>query len=342
MPIGYITLFLCLILWKLDALANPIWKSLTFINGCTTYDFDGKNLRNFPGQFCIFLDDGTILSASEKSLKRISKDKEVAWEILGHFHHQMNLSHDGKRILALSSEVISDKSGPSRDDVFLVISLEGKIIYKQSGLEVLKFNNQMPLNWPANPPWRDQLKVKFDKGHFNSIHEIPKIENPNTADFMKEGNVIVNSLSLGTFVLSPDLKRVLYAKKNPFSLNHQVHDVQATTDGNFLLFNNLVYGSKFSAKFSAIQKYDPVTGTVNFEFIANPKTLFYSPACGGVQMLDKDHVLFSHMILGAFIYSLKEKVVVASFPGAMGIGQKFIITQEVRARNLSKFFSREK
>jgi hypothetical protein len=47
-----------------------------------------------------------------------------------------------------------------------------------------------------------------------------------------------------------------------------------------------------------------------FKFKSNPESTFYSWYCGGVQKLDEDTVLFSHLLTGTYLYSIKQKKII--------------------------------
>jgi hypothetical protein len=208
--------------------------SLQLQKNCQIFSLKGEALRIVPGDLCLFLDDGSFVSSTDRYLRFFSKSDEVVWEHRGHFHHQMNFSEDRKRILALSSAF----EGTIRQDKFLILDFKGRVLHtlttdsllQQAGLPGLE-------GFFFIPSWKSEKETS----HFNSIYEIPPLVASNLPSYLKEGNVIVNSLDLGFFILSPDLQTVLYHARFPNSFAHRVHDVQVTQDGHFIYFNNNLF-----------------------------------------------------------------------------------------------------
>lgn len=327
------------------------WKDLHLINGCTLYSTSGKQLRLFPGSYCIFFEDGKFLSATESALRLFNKKNEVVWEIPGHFHHQLNLSSDRKRILTLSSELVETPQGPVRTDVILVISLDGKVLHRQSGVEIMKQAKQESINFFMANQLAEIFKTKIENTHFNSVYEIPKITNKNVPSYIKEGNIIVNGLVLGIHILSPDLKTVLFQKKFDTSYNHWVHDVQVKSNGNVIYFNNIdaipgkplypiiLSGQNPENYSSSVQELDPLMKKIIFNFSASPKSLFFSWVCGSVQELSSDILLFTHYLNGAYIYSKSKKTTLATVPGTNADYHRIVPSQQVKAQDLTAFLS---
>ncbi len=114
------------------------------------------------------------------------------------------------------------------------------------------------------------VKADIETSHFNSIYEIPENKGGKKSRFLKAGNLIVNSTGIGIFILSPDLSEVLYEKSYSHSLRNEIHDVQVTPDGLFLIFNNTVNDPLTSYKYSAIQKFDPVSEKLIFDYPNGP------------------------------------------------------------------------
>ncbi|MFL5783859.1 MAG: hypothetical protein ACJ76H_04555 [Bacteriovoracaceae bacterium] len=321
---------------KLELTSSPDLEKLWVQNGCYLYT-NKKNLKSYPGMYCVFLPDGSFLSANEQSLKKISPKQEVLWEVPGHYHHQLNLSPDGQRIYALSSEVVVRNKIAERDDVLMILDLNGKILRRVNSTTIVRSVGGEPLNW-YKPVELAVVKATIETTHFNSFYEIPENAYSATVPWMKAGNLIVNSIKLGIFVLSPDLSHVLSHHLIPHE--NQLHDVQVTPDGNFLIFNNWAQSTDGN-RFSAIQKYDPVTKKITTLFEASPKETFYSPACGGVQELG-DLIFFNHITGGGFIWSVPEQKLIKSFQGYNGKRQALTPMQQLKLVDVGEFFKNSK
>lgn len=315
-----------------DPLANASLYTLWIQNGCTLYRND--IIKHFPGERCIFLEDGRLISSTKKEIRMFSPSKEVLWEVKGHFHHQLHLSVDKQRILTLSSTAVKRGKKIFRDDVIVVFQLDGRILSSESiyphlvakGIKTLESINQSKLL---------EFEADFESSHLNSIYEIPENAFSEKIPWLQTGNIIVNSLRLGVFIFSPDLKKILHHKVFPFSRWHSVHDVQITPDGEYLLFNNKVSDAT-EARISAIQKFNDPENRMTFDFRASPQEMFYSPVCGGVQEVG-DIIFFSHVITGGFFYSKRKKTIIYSIPGFYG--QELINnpTQELKLVDVESF-----
>lgn len=309
-------------------------------NGCIL--FRHKETRVFPGDMCLFFDDGTFISATLTEIRKYNKDKTISWERPGLYHHQINFSHDKKRILALGSEVIIRNTIPERDDLFLVIDVDsGNVLHEKKSEQLLSEAKLAPLALTKYPMLK-QLGVQRETSHFNSISEVPE-NSGNKTPYLKPGTIVVNSKSLGIFFLSPDLKTLLHQiKLLSVSRDHSVHDVQVTKSGEIIFFNNRANDDRVPYPFSAIQKYDPVKKKITFNFSPEPKAFFFSPVRGGVQQINDDLIFFSHVTNGGYLYSTKKKTVektVPLLPNDIGNIQK---SQQLRLVDVTKFLENSK
>ncbi len=315
-------------------------QGFTLVNGCRLFALTGEAVGSFPGTMCIFLPDGSFISGSDTHLRFFSKNDEILWEIPGHFHHQLNLSPDGKKILALSSDV----SGSERIDRFLVLNLKGTVLHSQTALPLLKATNSSRLNFLISKP---VAGLKVEATHFNSIYEIPKLVGSNLPAYLREGNIIVNSTFLGVFILSPDLQKVLHHMTFKNSRLHNVHDVQVTRRGNFLYFNNMVdsgqlhffqvSGPSLPDLWSSVNELDPRTGKLIHLFEATPRHIFYSSVSSNVQEVTDDIWLFTHFMNGTYFYSKSRRELFLAVPGTHYTSTGFMPTQQVRAERLIEF-----
>ena len=201
----------------------------------------------------------------------------------------------------------------------------------------MKQKNVFPLN-AAGERILTVVGADIETSHFNSIYEVPENLYSATVPFMRAGNIIVNSLSLGLFILTPDFEKVLYHRRFSFSDRHTVHDVQITPEGEILFFNNDNLTNKgLRVYHSAIQKYDPVKEVMTFEYTAKEKELFFSPSCGGVQD-HKDYIFFSRLMSGGLVYSKKRKEIVLGIPGVPHDPTEFRPTQQLKIIDPREFF----
>ncbi len=180
------------------------WESLYLQNGCSVFSFPTKP-KFYPGELCIFLDDGTFISAGAKGIRRFNRDQSTMWEVSGHYHHQINLTSDKNRILSLVSETTVRGKLRERDDVFIIHDLKtGKVLHRRLAWDVLAEKKIPSINWRESIILKE-ANADLENSHFNSFYEIPQNAQALKAAYLKPGNLILNSMELGIIILSPDL-----------------------------------------------------------------------------------------------------------------------------------------
>lgn len=284
---------------------------------------------------CIFLDDGRIVSATDQMIRVFSPDEEILWEKNGNYHHQLNLTPDGKSILAISSDIQEEKGEIVRYDHFVNFDLDGEVLRENSIRVMADDLLDHKVSQVFQGPFQNSTR---ERSHFNSIYEIGEVK-PNTAyPGIKKGNFIANSLFLGIFILSADFKKILHRFKIPGSVYHLIHDVQVLPNGNILLFNNQRKSSDSTYPESAMQEIDPVTLNPVYSYSGEKGVPLYSSHCGGVQKLDEEFYLYSHMLNGNYIVSRKTgKIVKSIFEPSITVG-RITPVQNLRLVKLSEKF----
>jgi len=291
--------------------SQKIWNQLHYVDGCRVYDSQGKLMRDFPGRYCLFLDDGRFIS-SGKNLILFDRDRSKVWEIPGHFHHQMNFTRDKKHILVLSSEVETINEKQVRADVFLKISLKGEIVARLSTKKIFEDHKIQPISWPFVSSG-SSLKADLEISHFNSIYEIGSNRLEKSDRRFAAGNILINSAGVGAFILDAAMTKSLYFSKFPQSDGHRVHDLQLTEDGEFFFFNNHNSDQK-RGPYSSIDFMDPIRLVTRKRFTTKPKEFFYAPIRGSAKMIDADLILVSDSIRGKFIISKSKMELVHANP----------------------------
>ena len=299
-------------------------------------------IKSFPGTACIFLEDGRFFSATVDEIKLINKDLSVLWSHKGHFHHQMNQSLDKKKFLVMTSNVLKEKHGLTREDKLMIVDLDGRIMHSTTSSEIYQQLKHSPYLRDAEPMLKGLLNVTHEITHLNSFYEIPPNKLEKKLSYMKAGNFIVNGREDGIFFLSPDLKKVLHFMSYKGALSHRVHDVQVLPNGHLLLFNNFVAGYDRFHRQSAIQEISPVDQKVVFSYQANPGVFFFVSTGGSVQKLNDDLYLFTHSLISTHVYSKSKKNVILTLDethmspsSPLGIRP----TLQVKASDLSSFLS---
>ena len=297
------------------------WEGFELQNACHIFNMKGETIKTFPGNYCQFLDDGSYISATGTELSLFTKNREQKWKIKGNFHHQVNFSQSKNEILVLSTLPIKRGKKTLYEDHFLIVDLNGKIIKEIRSSELIKQLGSL----------KDFSPTQIT--HFNSFYDIPSQSVDGLPSYVKEGNYIINAMDIGLIFLASDFKTILHHEK--FGL-HQIHDAQVLSNGKLLYFNNVASPS-MDNPFSAIEEFDLLTQRKTVLFESNPKQMFFSPFRGGVQELDKDTILFSHILAGTYIYDLKKKEIILNEFKTHLFQDTFYPAQQVKARNLKKF-----
>ena len=285
-----------------DTQEQKDWKQKQIVAGFKIFRTNGELIKAFPGEMCIFLNDGRFLSASDQSLSMYNLDSSIAWKIAGHFHHQINLSLDKKTILAIASENINENQKMVRYCVLMQIDLDGQIIHRLSTKKIIDDLKLKPMTWPSY--WDKSFPSDIEATHFNSFYEVPP--QIKSLKFLSGGEFVANSLELGTFVIAKDFSRAIDHFYVESSIQNNIHDVQIDKFGRIVYFNNL-RKSQSGSQYSTVEILDLKTKKNVFEFQANPKEMFFSPACGGVQILEDQRLLISTRLSGYFIYNMRRK-----------------------------------
>jgi hypothetical protein len=284
-------------------------KELHHVIECSIYNQNGELLQRFPGALCVFLPDGSYVSAhhADHSLMRVSRDGLPLWRQTVQVHHQMNLDASGKRLLLLTSSVHRHLGKKMRFDAVEMRDLDGKLLARFDSFDqrehLLKLSGK-----PRDFFWRDDSGtlpgVHYEFSHANSIYEISENAAAATIPAFAKGGFILNVNALGLVViLDRDLKKILWSlKRQP---NHSGvsnwHDVQVTAAGRLLIYDNYAFDPLEKTGFhSAIVEYDPLKNTYQTLY---QKPGFAAENFGGVQRVG-DHLLISDMSEGGKAFEL--------------------------------------
>lgn len=315
------------------------WKSYHLVSGCSIYDFQGHLVRRFVGDYCLYLDDGRVVSRTISSLTMYDKNSSPLWTLKGFFHHQMSMTQDGEKILAIGGLSKTIKDQKAKIDRLLVISLKGEILHETTSDHLIKQVLKEYNLRKSHQEMTENLGTSQEISHFNSIYEIPKLIPKDDHPFFKEGHIIVNGLHDGVFILSPDLKVLKHHSMLPLAHDHLIHDAQILPNGNMIFFNNMVKESTTNGPSSAVQEYNFSTQKVIHHISAEPSQFFFSRIAGSVQKLDEEHFLFTHYLLGTYIYSVKKKTIIHYLLQTHIIDRDLKYTQQVKAVNLTTFLT---
>ncbi len=282
--------------------SEPISDLEHFVVGCEISDQNFRRLRVFFGDMCIFLEDGSYISGSERGVSLVLANGTVAWQrsdILP--HHQINLSNDGKSVLILNYERVPDFiCGITKSVSFVVLNLKSGATEREYSVWKRKEYFYKELNFHLG---RSQIQppsnVECFYGHMNSFYEVPSNSNQNKFEYLKPGNYIVNGSGGHILFFDHLMTKIVYKMKTSDLFEGDLHDVQVTGEGKILVYSNL--GPVGGAQKTTISLVDPESKSVETLFPKPDKNLilnklqtrpFLGLRQGGVQLLDKE-VLFS-------------------------------------------------
>ncbi len=215
----------------------------------------------------------------------------------------------------------------------MIISMDGKILAQRDASGILK--DRVPLlQWTVTDSVLRDRKVLFENSHFNSIYEVPP--QTNKESFFKSGQIVVNGLVQGIFVLSSDLKDISRHVIYKESKKHSLHDVQVTASGNFLVFNNEMTGPNSQ---TSIDEFEPFNQKIVYRFQADPPEVFYSKNAGGVQTFGTNQLIVSSHLSGTYLINRENNKVENVNRNTHMESFKIMPVQQVKAQSLSGFLS---
>jgi hypothetical protein len=330
--------------------------SQVYISGCTVFDSKFDEIHRFPGQYCVFLNNGNYLSSlpSEGDASLINPHGNVLWKKKLYAHHQLKQDSDGNFLL-MTSEIVKYQNKDCRSDNLVIVGQDGKTLkewkffdHSEEIRKLLSSNSPMAQSWLWIGSWFNDSfpSVKCEVSHINSIYEIPENAMSKQLGAFKKGNYIVNSSYGFVLILSRDFKKILWFKEYPgFFPASRLHDVQVLSSGNILAYVNKVDMKRESY----LAEYNPVTGDAVWKYGGNPAQHFFSGYSGGVQILGNGTLLFSDLSdydAGEKFIGAKIKVINRS--GELLINKPYLIRgfnyapQEIKEINIDDFLKNNK
>ncbi len=280
------------------------------VDGCQIYNVDGVLVRNFIFEMCSFMDNGSLLSADIDNLYIYDNKMRLEHSIKDvNAHHQINRDSKGN-FLILGSDFGVHQKKPIRFDKFIVISPKGVVLKSYSFKDHADFISQEPCSRideqiksnDNKKQAKKYFKEAFEYSHFNSFYEIPPQKTPSSNPYFKEGNFVVNSSTCKKiYIFNSSLDKIVSSvDKNNGNIESEVfatrwmHDIQPTEDSKLIIYRNTC--SKKDLKCSSIDIVSNDLKKTYFSFSRKKPINFYSPVCGGVQVLKDDSIIFSEVI----------------------------------------------
>jgi hypothetical protein len=193
----------------------------------------GSNTRiSYRAQHPLLLKDGNIIFTSgEGPMVRMNACGELVWVINRHFHHSIELNHEGNIVAPIVIRRQGAKTVlPITDDGIAIVSLDGQILNEYSITDILLQNGYRVLIYGIG-------KFEKDRIHLNDAQ--PILRDLGAANI---GDISFSSRHLSTVALfKPSSGEIAWLKTGPW-LNQ--HDINQLDDGRYSIFGNDVVRPK--------------------------------------------------------------------------------------------------
>lgn len=255
--------------------------------GCKIYDLEGQIVRSYPGDNCLFQDDGSFVSydLKNKRLEKFNHQLKKLWSLEIHTHHGIKLTMGGDFLINSSTVRPYGEFKKVRFDEVVLVSQDGKIKKRFSFFDHLsKIVANNPPNYPKKAVkrnWDENLDFTHELTHLASSHEVTETIQKNGNVFAPKGSFLVtlNSAGKGVYVLDDSLTRIVNYKKIPSQI---FHDVQPFFESNLIYLSNTAPGEK-----AHVAVYDVFSS----EVIETREQDFLAFFGGGVHVIDRDLLL---------------------------------------------------
>ena len=226
-------------------------------------------------------------------MAKIDKDSNLIWKNLDSFHHELDVSADG-RIFAMS-QYITERTipgapqieSPMVEDFLVELDSNGKILRKISVFDAL-----------LDSPFKLFLKrvpssQVGDYLHVNSVEYIDE-QRANVLPFANEGDLLVSLRNPSmVIVVNMDEGKVVWALHGPW-INQ--HDTNILANGNILIFDNR--GHIGSGGVTRVLEYDAIRQATIWEYTGSDEEPFESAKRGSQDRLDNGNTLITESHAG--------------------------------------------
>ncbi|MBS1625957.1 MAG: aryl-sulfate sulfotransferase [Bacteroidetes bacterium] len=227
-------------------------------------DMRGNVLREYPWGFIKVLSDGTMLGASDSMLAKFDVNGKVLWQVpISHVHHEITVD-DGGAIYLFVSQMDKFKGINLRYDVILILSPEGKVIYRWSLLDhwneyfsiisksvmlkdlLIPFDSAQGIEeYISQAPERFFIKARNDQGsgeayewsHLNSMQVLPDNSLAGFNPAFRKGNLLISLNPYACYgILDTATRRFEWIGYLPDPT--RLHTVTLTPQNTILIFQN--------------------------------------------------------------------------------------------------------
>lgn len=245
------------------------------------------------------LDGGDLLAVRDgESLVRLDRDSKLIWEIVGQFHHDIDVTDDG-RIYTLDRRTSHLGGRDIIDDQVVQFDLQGHELGRVSVLRSLENSRYSPVL--DTVPYL--VEYADDVFHTNTL-EIIDGRRAGQHPAMVSGNALVSVRNLNLVgIIDLDQSKFVWALFHGWKWQHQP---TLLDNGNILLFDNRG-GDRGRSR---VVEFDPLTQLVAWEYDEDDGPRFDSLAMGSAQRLQNDNTLVTLSDEGRVIEVTKEGQIV--------------------------------
>lgn len=299
MKLIFISIFFFLSWGYAAELENEEWHVIS----CTILNSKGSAKYSFQGLFCNFLDDGSYISyvffPDGRYIVRFGANNQIIWKRKFDVHHQLKLSADKKKLIALTVEFVKTPiCKTTRYDNFSVLDVEtGKSLFSWNSADHINKITELKMKY-SSPILMSSTEAKPNATvckitHLNSVYEIPENQLSNKIPAFKAGNFIVNFLGLGAvLIVDQKTKEIIWEsslKRDNFSYLG-LHDVQVLDTGELMYLRNSE-ANRAQQKYSRFEIHNPITFETRIIYPTKLADNFTSGQMGGIQKIDTGYLL---------------------------------------------------
>jgi hypothetical protein len=262
--------------------------------GCELMNNEGKELKRFPGDFCVFVPGWGMLLADERGVSLVDGKMSTVWEKPYRFHHDIGMSADKKEIFFLIYRADA-KVFPG-----VTVQTDAIIGLDRAGKEIFRWDSMSELSEivrALKPPrlfYHFKLSKdvnddsgNFEMGHLNAVSVIPPGFEKNGRAF-KAGNLLVSFLTYGALaVIDRETRKIVwsYQDREKYLVTHSP---RLMADGRIVYFKN--FARNDNEPKSEIEIIDPKTNHVDWSY-SPPQEAAFSVRFGQVEPLPNGNLL---------------------------------------------------
>lgn len=215
---------------------NPNIKKIIETSKLSKERFGRHNVERYRIKHPFLTKNGDLVfhgGWTGSALAKVDVCSNISWIIDYPFHHSIEMDHKNNLWVPMSfhpqkvTAGLDERDGTKRnffmDDGIMNISLDGKILFSKSVMQILIENNLKHLIFPG--------EESYDPIHLNDIQ--PVLDN---GPYYKKGDLFLSFKSNSIILLyRPETNKVIWLKKNPWVYQH---DVDILSDKKISIFNN--------------------------------------------------------------------------------------------------------